>query len=184
MPPAFIAVIAIVAVTALWVSLTQHKLMGLEEKTNNAMNQIGVEISISFDALNTLLDLTKNYAMHDSITLIENILSRRTLISAKSKPEEVILQEWMISEALDRISMVAEQYPQLKASPTYMKDMETAQRFREKTHTFHLIYNDGVNQLNRKIRSFPTSLVAGMLGFYQKEYLVEPDIKTAALIVK
>jgi len=39
--------------------------------------------------------------------------------------------------------------------------------------TSRLIYNDSVTKLNREIRMFPVSAIAGMLGFGQREYLVE-----------
>lgn len=37
--------------------------------------------------------------------------------------------------------------------------------------TSFLIYNDSVTKLNRAIRMFPTNLIAGMLGFRQREHL-------------
>ena len=37
--------------------------------------------------------------------------------------------------------------------------------------TSGLIYNDSVAKLNRAVRKFPASLLAGMLGFRQEEYL-------------
>ena len=37
--------------------------------------------------------------------------------------------------------------------------------------TSFLIYNDSVTKLNRAIRTFPTNLIAGMLGFRQREHL-------------
>ena len=98
-----IAVIAIVAVIVLWAISTQRKLVVLDENISNAMSQIGVQISSRFDALMTLLDLTKSYASQESETLIETIKIRRKLITAKSSPQDVLCQERIISEALGRL---------------------------------------------------------------------------------
>ncbi|WP_186430161.1 LemA family protein [Clostridium sp. BSD9I1] len=165
--------IAIAAVIVLWTISTQRKLVVLDENTSNAMSQIGVQLSSRFDALIALLDLTKGYAKHESETLIETIKSRRSVITAKSTPDDVLHQEGVISEALGRIAMVTEQYPELKANQTYIKTMDAVQIFENMVRTSRLIYNDSVTKLNREIRMFPVSMIAGMLGFRKRDYLEE-----------
>lgn len=173
----FFAIAAVVAVIALWMISTQRKLVALDENISNAMSQIGVQLSSRFDALTALLDLTKGYAKHESETLIETIKSRRSVITAKSTPDDVVHQEGIISEALGRIAMVTEQYPELKADKTYMKTMDAVQTFENMVRTSRLIYNDSVTKLNREIRMFPVSMIANMLGFQQRNYLEEQATK-------
>jgi len=173
MLPTFITIIVIAAVIVLWIISTQRRLVVLDENISNAMSQIGVQLSSRFDALTALLDLTKGYARHESETLIETIKSRRSVITAKSTADDVMRQEGVISEALGRIAMVTEQYPDLKANQNYIKTMDAVQTFENMVRTSRLIYNDSVTKLNREIRMFPVSMVAGMLGFGQREYLVE-----------
>lgn len=173
----FLAIAAVVAVITLWMISTQRKLVALDENISNAMSQIGVQLSSRFDALTALLDLTKGYAKHESETLIETIKSRRSVITAKSTPDDVVHQEGIISEALGRIAMVTEQYPELKADKTYMKTMDAVQTFENMVRTSRLIYNDSVTKLNREIRMFPVSMIANMLGFQQRNYLEEQAAK-------
>ncbi len=177
MIPTIIAIIAIVVFIVLWVISTQRKLVVIDENISNAMSQIGVQLSSRFDALTALLDLTKGYAKHESETLIETIKSRRSVITAKSTPDDVLCQEGIISEALGRIAMVTEQYPELKANQTYTKTMDAVQTFENMVRTSRLIYNDSVTKLNREIRMFPVSMIAGMLGFKQRDYLEEQAAK-------
>ena len=171
--PSFIVIVVLLAAVVLWIVSTQRRLVVLDENISNAMSQIGVQLSSRFDALTALLDLTKGYAKHESETLIETIKSRRSVITAKSTPDEVMRQEGVISEALGRISMVTEQYPDLKANQNYIKTMDAVQTFENMVRTSRLIYNDSVTKLNREIRMFPVSIAAGMLGFRQRDYLVE-----------
>lgn len=161
----------------LWFMSTQRKLVVMDENINNAMSQIGVQLSSRFDALTALLDLTKGYAEHESVTLIETIKSRRSVITAKSSPDEVVRQEGIITEALGRIAMVSEQYPELKANENYAKTMDSVDKYENLVRTSRLIYNDSVTKLNRNIRMFPVSMIAGMLGFTQREYLKEQETK-------
>jgi LemA protein len=147
-----IAIIAVAAVIVLWIISTQRKLVVLDENISNAMSQIGVQLSSRFDALTALLDLTEGYAKHESETLIETIKSRRSVITAKSTPDDVLRQEGIITEALGRIAMVAEQYPELKANQSYIKTMDAVQTYENMVRTSRLIYNDSVTKLNREIR--------------------------------
>lgn len=95
------------------------------------------------------------------------------MITAKSTPEDVLCQEGVISEALDIVAMVTEQYPELKEKQTYIKTMDAVQTFENKVRTSRLIYNDSVTKLNREIRLFPVSMIASMLGFQQRDYIWE-----------
>ena len=166
-----IIIVFLVILVAGWVMSTQRRLVVMDENINNAMSQIGVQLSSRFDALTALLDLAKGYAAHESQTLIETIKSRRSVITAKSTPRDVLQQEGVISEALGRISMVAERYPELKADKGYAKCMDAVDSYEKMVRTSRLIYNDSVTKLNREIRMFPVSLIAGMLGFRQRDYL-------------
>ena len=166
-----IIIALLVVLLARWVMSTQRRLVVMDENINNAMSQIGVQLSSRFDALTALLDLAKGYAAHESQTLIETIKSRRSVITAKSTPQDVLQQEGVISEALGRISMVAERYPELKADKGYAKCMDAVGSYEKMVRTSRLIYNDSVTKLNREIRMFPVSLIAGMLGFHQRDYL-------------
>lgn len=173
-----IAVLVLVLVVV-WVISTQRKLVVMDENINNAMSQIGVQLSSRFDALTALLDLTKGYAAHESQTLIETIKSRRSVITAKSTPDEVLKQEGVISEALSRIAMVAEQYPELKADQNYAKCMDAVDTYEKMVRTSRLIYNDSVTKLNRAIRMVPVSLIVGLLGFRARDYLEAEEEKAS-----
>ena len=167
----FIIIGGLIAIFVIWGIGVQRRLVAMDENVNNAMSQIGVQLSSRFDALTALLDLAKGYAAHESQTLIETIKSRRSVITAKSTPQDVLQQEGVISEALGRISMVAERYPELKADKGYAKCMDAVDSYEKMVRTSRLIYNDSVTKLNREIRMFPVSLIAGMLGFRQRDYL-------------
>lgn len=179
-----IIVAAIVIVAILWLISTQRKLVVLDENINNALSQIGVQLSSRFDALTSLLELTQGYAAHESETLRETIAARRSVITASSSAKDVAEQENLITEALGKISMVAEQYPDLKANQNYMQTMEAVEKYENSVRASRLVYNDSVTKLNRAVRMFPTSLIAGMLGFKMRDYLETEQEKTARPVMK
>ena len=169
-----IIVIFIIVVTAfLWVRSTKRKIVALVEDINNTMNQISVQLSSRFDALTTLLDLTKGYAKQESEMLIGTIKSSRSAITVKSTPDDVYWQEGIISETLSGIVMMSDQYPELIADLNYKKAMNAVETFENMIRTSRLVYNHSVTKLNREIRIFPVSIIGRILGFHQKDYLEE-----------
>ena len=166
-----IIIVLILVLLGIWVMFTQRNLVSMDENVNNAMSQIGIQISSRFDVLISLLDLTKGYAAQEAQTMLETIRSRRSVITAKSTPQEVLQQEGIIAEALRHIARVAEQYPDLKAEKNYAKCMNAVDSYEKMVRTSRLIYNDSVTKLNRTIRVLPTSLIARILGFHKREYL-------------
>ena len=171
-----IIAIVILVLVVLWFVSTQRKLVVMDENINNAMSQIGVQLSSRWDALTALLDLTKGYAEHEYKTLSDTIRMRST-ITAKSTAAEVNDQENILTEAMGRIMAVAESYPDLKANENYIKTMDNVNDYEKMVRQSRLIYNDSVTKLNRAIRMFPTSLVAGMLGVTSRDYLEASESK-------
>lgn len=168
-----IAIIAILTLLIVWIISIQRKLVVLDENVNNAMCQIGMQLSSRFDALTALLDFTGCYAEHECEPLIETVRSKRSLITVKSKPDDVLRQEGVIYEALSRIAIFTEQYPKLKESQNYINTMGAVQTFENMLRTSRLIYNDSVTKLNREIKMFPVCIIAGILGFRKRDYLEE-----------
>jgi LemA protein len=142
------------------------------------MSQIGVQLSSRWEALSSWLDLTKAYSEHEYKTLTETIKARRS-ITKDSSPEEINKQENAIAETIGKIMAVAENYPELKADQTYIKTMDAVNQYENMVRTSRLIYNDSVTKLNRSIRMFPVSLIAGMLGFSKRAYLEAQEEKAS-----
>lgn len=169
--PTLITAIVIIGGIVLWVISTQRRLVVFEENTTNAMSQIGVQLSSRFDALMAVLDISKNYAKHESEIIIETLKTRRSVITAKSKPDDVLAQEKIIKEALEKIAIISDEHPELKTNKAYLKTMDAVDAFENMLRTSRLIYNDSVMKLNREIRMFPVSIIAGMMGFKQRDYI-------------
>ena len=163
-------ILLLILIIVIWFISSQRKLAVMDENINNAMSQIGVQMSSRWDALTALLDLPKGYAEHEYKTLSETIKARRS-ITADSTAKDVAVQENVLTEALGKIMAVAESYPDLKANQNYIKTMDSVNDYENKVRQSRLIYNDSVTKLNRQIRMFPTSIIAGMLGFSKRDYL-------------
>lgn len=165
-----VILVLLIVLLGIWVVSTQRKLVLMDENINNAMNQIGVQLSSRFDALLALLDLVGNYAAQDTAFYMEKVKSNRRDILAKSLPEDALDQAQIIAEALQFINQKVESYPEIKESKTYRKRMGAMDTYERMLRTSHLIYNDSVAKFNKYIRMFPTKWLARLLGFHEREY--------------
>ena len=161
----------ILLLLVLWIISVQRKFAVMDGNIQNAMNQIGVQISSRFDALFAVLDLMKGYAADDIQPLMERAAARRSVITARSAPEEVSEQEQVIEETVKSIRLAAERNPLLCADKTYTKCMDAVECYGRMVYTSRLIYNDSVTKLNSALGMFPTNVIAGILGFHKREYL-------------
>ena len=124
-----IILVAIIAIIIIWFIGTQRMLVGLDENVNNALNQIGVNLTSRFDALSGLLDLVKGYNEHEYKTL-SDVIKMRTSIGGNSKASDVEAQENIISQAMGKIMAVAEAYPDLKSNTNYQNLMNSLKKKR------------------------------------------------------
>lgn len=173
-----IIVIAIAAVLVLWFVSVQRKLVGKDEMCKNSLSQIGVQQSSRWDALTALAELVKSYNEHEYKTLMD-VIAKRKSTDGNSSIEDIEIQEKAISGAIRQINVVAEQYPELKASENYSKAMDSVNTYENQVRMSRMVYNDSVTVYNRIIRQIPDSLVAGILHFAERKYLEVEQQKTA-----
>ena len=68
---------------------------------------------------------------------------------------------------------MAEAYPDLKANQNYQQTMQSIEKYEENVRLSRMTFNDTVTRFNQQVRVFPTSLIAGMLGFAKRDYLAD-----------
>ena len=173
-----LVLVVIIVILIVWFIGTQRMLVSLDENVNNALNQIGVNLTSRFDALTGLLDLVKGYNEHEYKTL-SDVIKMRTSIGSNSKASDIEAQENIITEAVGKIMAVAEAYTDLKSNTNYQNLMNSLNDYEAKVRQSRLIYNDTVTKLNRTIRMFPTSLIAPMCNVAQRDYLKTEESKTS-----
>ena len=165
-------ILAIVALVVLWVIGVQRKLVEKDELCKNALSQIGVQQASRWDALTALVELVKSYNEHEYNTLRDVIAQRKT-ITGESSVAEAQAQEKVLTGLVRNINLVAEQYPELKANENYAKAMDSVNLYENQVRLSRMTFNDTVTKYNKEIRQFPTSIVAGILGFSTRDYLDE-----------
>ena len=162
-------ILGIVAILILAVVSIYNSLVRQNEMVANAMSQIATQLQSRWDALNNLIDATKDYAKYESDTL-DKITKNRTSVDRNSTPADVAREEGEFKSALRSFYAVAENYPDLKASEIYRSTMDSINKYEDNVRHSRMIYNDTVTSFNRYIKSFPQTVFAGMFGYSEKDY--------------
>ena len=165
-----IIVSLLLVILGIWVVSTQRRLVVMDENINNAMSQMGIQISAHFDAILGALELVGTYGVQDTALWTEKLKSNRKDIHAKSRPQEAFEQECIIAEATKFIVAMTEQYPEIKGAKNYVKRMGAMDTYERMLRTSHFIYNDSVSKFNQYVRMYPTKWVARLLGFQERDY--------------
>ena len=148
---------------------TQRSLVNLDEMCKNALSQIEVQLNSRWDAVLALAKTAAQYAKHESETLIEVIKQRRG--EQVNTPEAVNEQTNALGQVMGRLIAIGEAYPELKAAGLYQATMEGVKQYEEPVRMSRMVYNDTATKMNRMVRQWPSSIVASILHFVEKEYL-------------
>lgn len=167
----------IVAFIVFWAISVYNRLVSHREFVRNAMGNIATQLESRWDAVKSLIDATKKYSEHEAIILTE-ITDKRSGLSRTSNPEKVEADDRLFNEAMQRLNVTVENYPQLKADAVYLRAMDGIDRYENNVRQSRMVYNDTVTRLNRAVQQFPTSLIAGMFGFHQEQYFQNTADKT------
>ena len=160
----------VLAMFLVWAVSVQRSFLALEENTKSAMLQVGLQLSSKWDALKLLLDVSNEFALYGCAAVTDNIKGRHA-VTKDSSPVDVIKQELLISQLLDKLISQAEGCPGLKEDLYYLKALDAVNQYENMVHTSKLIYNESVTKLNRAVSMFPASIITVLLGFSKRSYL-------------
>src|SRR3989338_3196206 len=162
------AVVGILSLIALYIIVTFNSLIYLRNRVDNAWSQIDVQLKRRYDLIPNLVNTVKGYMKHEKGVLTEITKARSQLVSGsmdqKAKASDAI------SSALKTLFAVAENYPKLQASENFKMLQEELSGTESKIAYSRQFYNDNVMSLNNKIQQFPSSIIANMLNFKEKEF--------------
>lgn len=171
-----VIILCIVLAVLFYVFNTQRELVRLDELCKNAFSQIAVQLNSRWDAVLALAKMAAQYSKHESETIIKTIQARRMDGQVKTAAE-VNEQQGAFAQVLGRLIAVGEAYPELKANEQFSKTMDGINRYEELVRQSRMVYNDTATKMNRMVRQWPSSIVASLLHFGEREYLTVDEEK-------
>ena len=176
----WILIILVVVIGGYFIT-TQRSLVNLDEMCKNALSQIEVQLNSRFDAVIALAKTAAQYAKHESETIIQTVQARGgNNGTAANTPAAINEQSDLLTQMMGRLNVVFERYPELKASDLYKEAQLGMKQYEENVRMSRMVYNDTATKMNRMVRQWPSSFVASMLNFREKEYLTVDEEKKSS----
>lgn len=167
------AIILLVIIVALifYVIAIYNGLVKARQMVEEAWSGIDVQLKRRADLIPNLVETVKGFASHEKDTLTEVIEMRSR---AQSVPAGDVAgraaAEGMLSQALGKLFALAEAYPDLKANENFLELQRSLETVEGEIQMSRRYYNGSARDLNVRVESFPSNLVANNFGFQQANY--------------
>ena len=160
----------IVLLLILWAVGVYNGLVKLRNLVQEAWRQIDVELKRRHDLIGNLVETVKGYAAHERGTLEDVMKARSAAMAGGQSPAQQAQSEGLLSAALGRLIAVAEAYPDLKANQNFMALQQELTSTEDRIASARRYYNANVRELNTKVETVPSNIVAGMFNIGRAEY--------------
>lgn len=183
MPSIFFIVTGIVTfVLLLWFIMSYNSLVRLRNQIDNAYGSIDAMLKKRYDLIPNLVATCKEYMEHEKELLSEITKLRSEAISETDAhrndvPNKVAYQdtnrriqiENELSKKLGALRVTMENYPNLKANQNFLQLQGAMNEVEEQISASRRAYNSSVTDYNNAVESFPSSIVASMMKYSQKQ---------------
>jgi LemA protein len=174
-----VLVVLVIAAGGQYVSV-RNDLVQQRESVNAAWSAVDVALQRRADLIPNLVETVKGYAKQETTVFKDIADARSALISGRS-PQEKIQANDQLSNALARLLVVVENYPQLRSNENFLRLQDEIAGTENRIAVERRKYNETLQRYNTSIQVFPNNIVAGMAGFaYNNAYFqTEPGARTA-----
>ncbi len=157
-----------------------NQFVTLEEQVNQAWSQVENVYQRRADLIPNLVEVVKGYAKHERETL-QAVVEARSRLGGQVNIGPGVLNDPQafarfqqaqdaLSSALQRLMVVVERYPELKADQRFADLQAQLEGTENRIAVERRRFNEAVQQYNTAIRKFPANIIAGIFGFQPKPY--------------
>jgi LemA protein len=163
--------LAIIAAIALYAVFIYNSLVKSRQMTEEAWSGIDVQLKRRADLIPNLIETVKGYAAHEKTTF-EDVIAMRNRAQAvpAGDVEGRAAAEGMLGQALGKLFALAEAYPELKANENFLELQQSLETIEGELQMSRRYYNGAARDLNVKVESVPSNLVARNFGFVKAPY--------------
>ena len=188
-----LVVVGVLAISVLWGISVNNSLVTKDENVSKAWSQVENAYKRRMDLIPQLVNTVQGAANYEKSVLTEVTNARagvqQTQVDPSQLSEEQVAayqkaQDNLTKALANTIKVTVERYPELTATQGF-RDLQAQLEGTENRITVERgKFNEAVQEYNTKIRRFPTSIIAGMLGFDKKGYFTAPEEAAEPVDVK
>lgn len=163
----------------IWFIATYNSFVRLRNHCTEAWSNIDTELKRRYELIPNLVETVKGYAAHEQAVLEEVTRLRAVCAADHGSVAHQSGTEQALVGALGRLLVVAEKYPDLKASDNFLQLQRELINTEDRLQAARRFFNGNVRENNNLAESFPSNVVAGMFGFGLRDFFeVEAAVRT------
>jgi LemA protein len=162
-------ILIIIAVIVLWAIVAYNGFVRLIKRAEEAWADIDVQLKRRYDLIPNLIESVKGYVAHEKETL-QKVTEARTMAMNAGTVAEHGAAENMLTGALKSLFAVSEAYPDLKANQNFLDLQNELSDTENKIQAARRFYNTNARDLNIKVDSFPSNLIAKVFKFGERDF--------------
>ncbi|HEV3148603.1 MAG TPA: LemA family protein [Chthoniobacterales bacterium] len=182
-----------VVVAALGLMGSYNRLVKLQQSVDQSWAQVQNVYQRRADLIPNLVNTVSGAANFEKSTLIAVTDARasvgRVQLDANKAPtdaaqlEQFQAAQGQLTNALSRLLVVVERYPELKANQSFLGLQAQLEGTENRISVERGNFNTAVQNYNTAVRSFPTNLIAGMFGFAPRPFFAaQPGAEKAPAV--
>ena len=169
MKKTLLIILAIVVVVGIYAWSTYNGLVTTNVAADTQWKQVETQYQRRFDLIPNLVESAKG-VMNQEQEVFGAIAEARTRYSGAVTPDQKAAAASQVESALGRLLVITENYPQLKSSETVQSLMTELEGTENRVSVERMRFNESVQVYNLKTMRFPSSIVASIFGFDQRQY--------------
>ena len=170
--------LVVVAALLLILFIAQYNsIVKLRQFIKNSWSDVDVYLKRRAELIPNLVASVKAYASHEQTVLTAVTEARAHATSLSGPSLDKAAAESQLANGLVQVLMVAEKYPDLKASGNFLdlqKELTETERLNASARQY---YNACVRDFNTKLEAFPSNVVAGMMGLKHADFFETESIE-------
>jgi LemA protein len=152
-----------------WYVGTRNRFVTLEETIAASWAEIDNQLKRRADLIPNLVNTVKGFATQERQVFIQIAEARAKLAGSQTVPETAASYN-QLQSALGRLLVIVEQYPELKSNQNFIRLQDELAGTENRIAVARKRYNDDVRVFNTRVRRFPSSVIANMMGLEKKDY--------------
>ncbi len=160
-------VVGILLIIIIYALVTYNNFIKLKNMVQEAFSTMDVYLKKRWDLIPNIVETVKGYVKHEENTLKEIVELRGSSYDSMSLDEKVKANQ-AISKDINKIMLIAENYPDLKASSNFQDLSRELSKVEEDIANSRKYYNGTVEMFNNKVEMFPSNIFAKIFGYKSK----------------
>jgi LemA protein len=169
-------IILILIAGLVWLVVTYNKLVAMRRMVANAWSDMDVFLKRRADLVPNLVEAVKGASAYEQGTLERIVQARSDSISNQGPTAEKAAAESQLGSGIVRAVALAESYPVLQANANFLNLQKQLSEVEGKIADSRQYYNACVRDYNTMIESFPSSIIAGSMGFKEQNSFEIEDL--------